>query len=352
MDVPAAIVFAGTANAAILSAVSAANRRRHPAASWLCLLLALLSVAVAAIIIQHRLEGVGERLAVTFEHLAAYASAPVVYFYVRAAVGAPAGAAPQLLHFVPAGVFLLAGAPLLLTGSVEPPPFPITIGYMIAYTAASLVVFARAWKGHGFSASLAWPSAILGTMVAIHSGQMVRLTSDSPALQDVVAIAGALAVFGLLGLALAGFLPWAFSTVSRYRRSPVSEEELAESFAALDTALETQELYRRPGLRLNDLAAATGLSPHRASQALSQAGGVSFHELVAHHRVAEACRLLSRPDNAGVSVEPIGMMAGFRSRSSFYDAFQKRMGMTPVQYRDRRSRDNSCPAPPERTAKS
>jgi AraC-like DNA-binding protein len=225
-------------------------------------------------------------------------------------------------------------------GATEPPPFPLTVAYMAAYTIASLVVLARAWIRVGFGSRLAWPASILATMTAIHLAQVVRLTSDSPAVQDIVAAVGAVAVFGLLTLALAGMMPWAVGVANRYTRSSVSREDLRAAFDAMKSALRDQEMFRRPDLRLADVAGAVGLSSHQASQALSQGGGLSFHELVAEFRVAEAKRLLAEPENASVAVEPLGMMAGFRSRSAFYQTFQKALGQTPAEYRRRVLADN------------
>lgn len=340
MDVTASIIAAGVANAIILSALSAFNWRKHPAAAWLCLLLALLSLAVASILIQHRLEDTGERIAVTIEHIAAYAAAPAIYQFVKAALGITAGRARAWMHFVPAGVFLVIGAPLTVTGLAEPPAYALTIAYMIAYTGASLLLLARSWARDGFESKLAWPAAILAMMAAIHVGQLIRMTSDSPALQDVVALTGALAVFGLLLLALAGFVPWAVASARSYSKSTASREDLTAAFQALKQKLEEDRLFRRPDLRLADLAAAAAMSQHHASQALSQAGGVTFNELLAEYRVAEAKRLLILPENASVAVEPIGMEAGFRSRSSFYEAFRKMLGQTPAEYRRRHLDDN------------
>lgn len=351
MDLAASIILAGVGNAALLAGLSAFNARKHPAAAWLCALLALLSLAAAAILVQHRADGLVERLAVTLEHVAAYAAPPIVYLFVRAALGTTAQRARTWIHFLPAALYAAIGAPLTLSGLAEPPPFELTIGYMMAYTAASLILFAKSWARDGFSTKFAWPAAILATMSAIHAGQLVRMTSDSPAIQDIVAMIGAIAVFGLILLALAGIVPWAAAAANRYTKSTASRENLQAAFETLKLKLEEEGRYRRPDLRLADVAGAAGMTPHQASQALSQAGGVTFNELLAGLRVEEARQLLTRPENASVAVEPIGMMAGFRSRSSFYQAFQKRLGQTPAEYRRRFLSQQSCPVQSGRTGK-
>jgi AraC-like DNA-binding protein len=119
----------------------------------------------------------------------------------------------------------------------------------------------------------------------------------------------------------------------KYRKSGATGPELEQNSAALLAAAKDQRLFRNPELTLTDLASAAGVPLAQASQALSQAGGTSFPELIAQLRAEEAARLLALPDNANVSVEPIGMEAGFRSRSNFYAAFRRAYGVTPVEYR-------------------
>lgn len=352
MDVTGTIILAGAANAIVLGIASALNRRRHPAASWLCALFAMLSLTAAAILVQHRLNGLAERVAVTVEMVVAVAAAPTIYFYMRAATAASIRSSSILLHFAAPALVLLLGAPLTLSGISEPPPFSLTIGYMGAYSVGALNLFIRAWSRQGLDYRLAWPAAILATITLIHVGQIVRLASDSPATQDIVAVMGAAAAFGLLILALAVSLPWAATVANRYSRSPATPDDLQEAFRKLSATLEDQQLFRRPDLRLTQLASAAGMSPHLASQALSQAGRISFNELLASVRVEEAKRLMNLPENANVAVEPIGMMAGFRSRSSFYEAFRRNAGVTPADFKRNAHAPKSCPGQPGRTGKA
>ena len=54
--------------------------------------------------------------------------------------------------------------------------------------------------------------------------------------------------------------------------------------------------------------------------------------LTAFQGVEEAKRLLRAPSEARSSIEAIAKLSGFRSRSSFYTAFQAQVGMTPKLY--------------------
>jgi AraC-like DNA-binding protein len=332
MDLGTSLVLAGSANALLLSFLSALNGRRNPAAGWLCALFALFSVVCTAILAAHRMEGTGERFAVAIEHTAAIAIGPTVYHYIAVAIGAPIALRRLLLHYVPCMLYLLIGAPLNIAGAAEPPPPAVVVAYVALYTAASGVLFARYWSRFGFSERLTWPAAVLASMLVIHLGQVARFASANQILQNIVPVSGAIAVFALMVLALHGSRPWMLAAV-RYARSSVDKEQLRSNFDLLREILQKQQLFRRADLKLADLANAAGISSHLASQTFSQAGGITFHQILSECRVTEAKKLLAQPENAEVAVEPLGMEAGFRSRSSFYSAFQKATGQTPAEYR-------------------
>nr|HRK63217.1 helix-turn-helix domain-containing protein [Terricaulis sp.] len=60
---------------------------------------------------------------------------------------------------------------------------------------------------------------------------------------------------------------------------------------------------------------------------------MTFPEYLQHARVEETKRLLRDPAETRTSVEAIGLLAGFGSRSAFYKAFGDRVGMSPAAYR-------------------
>lgn len=335
MDLGASLILAGSANALLLSFVSAVNGRRNPAAGWLCALFALLSVVCTAILASHTIDGVGERVAVAVEHIATLSAGPTLYHYILSSTEAPIRRRGLLWHYLPALLFLFVGVPLTLRGVAEPPPPAAVVGYLALYTATSIIRLVRHRSRVGPGERLIWPAAVLTTMGAIHLAQLMRFATGSRISENIVPICAALAVFGLLVLALRGSRPWMLAMAGRYARSSADKEQLRARYDLLRTVLEKHDLFRRADLKLADLASAVGLSPHLASQAFSQGGGTTFHQTLAEYRIAEAKKLLGLPQNAEVAVEPLGMEAGFRSRSSFYTAFQKATGQSPAEYRRR-----------------
>jgi AraC-like DNA-binding protein len=329
-----ALILAGAINAALLSAVLAFAARREPAAAWLSADLAILAIAVTAIFVTHETEGADERVAVAVETVATLASGPALYHYIRAGLRLPVRARPTLMHFVPALLGLCA-APVIALGWSEPPTPLVLCLYQATYTLAAAVTFVlrrtpgdRSWHG------LAWPLGSLAIMGAVHAGQVARLTGIAGAGDaNIVPLLGALGALLMLVLVLAAQQTTARVAAARYAKSSLDRGRLETIFERLQAALETDSLYLRPDLSLAQLTAAAAVSPHHGSQALSEVGMTTFAELLAHRRVAEARRLLALPENRTVAVEPIGMEAGFRSRSAFYAAFAAETGLTPAQYR-------------------
>ncbi len=168
--------------------------------------------------------------------------------------------------------------------------------------------------------------AVLLGIVLIHLAQAIRTNSAAfGTLQDVVPLLGAVVAVGITIVLLlrAGL-------VQRLQAAPVkSDEATAKRF---DLLLEEEQLYLKSDLTLSEAAARLGVPPQRLSAALN-AQGPGFYERIARARVGEAKRLLRDPGEARTSVEAVALLVGFKSRSSFYDAFRLETGMTPAAYR-------------------
>ena len=85
---------------------------------------------------------------------------------------------------------------------------------------------------------------------------------------------------------------------------------------------------------LVDVARELNMPPRRLRFELTRAG-TSFSELLAGFRYALAKRLLGTTDEP---IENIVYLTGFSEPSTFYRAFKRWSGMTPVQYREQRRR--------------
>lgn len=119
----------------------------------------------------------------------------------------------------------------------------------------------------------------------------------------------------------------------QYARSGMDAETAERHERALVALMEADRLYRRGDLTLQDLALASGISPHNITEVINTRLGQNFYDFVNAYRVREVRERLSDPANAHLTLLAIGMDAGFNSKSSFNAVFKKHTRMTPSQYR-------------------
>lgn len=115
-----------------------------------------------------------------------------------------------------------------------------------------------------------------------------------------------------------------------YQKKKIAGEQLKKIERDLRHLMEEEKLYVQADLKLESLARRLSLSPHLLSQFLNEHLGNSFSDYVNAYRIEAACKLLLEEEK--YTVEGIGNMVGFRSRSSFYTAFKKLKGSTPSQF--------------------
>jgi len=101
----------------------------------------------------------------------------------------------------------------------------------------------------------------------------------------------------------------------------------------LITFLENERVFRDPNLSLASLAERLDTSPRSLSRTISEGCSMNFFELINSYRIKEVKDNLLNEDYQHYAILSIGMEAGFKSKSTFYDAFKKNTGMTPSQYK-------------------
>jgi AraC-like DNA-binding protein len=120
---------------------------------------------------------------------------------------------------------------------------------------------------------------------------------------------------------------------AKYERSGLDDARSRALWQRLQRFMEEERPYLEIGLNLRTLAASLDAIPQDLSQAINTHAEANFYEFVNRHRVEEAKRLLSQPDNDERSLLDIGLDAGFNSQATFYKHFKKCTGMTPKAYR-------------------
>jgi AraC-like DNA-binding protein len=142
----------------------------------------------------------------------------------------------------------------------------------------------------------------------------------------------------LMGAALMLILTVLVLTDSRTLRSLIqvtpSQDSLALSADTVDEYMRAERPYLDSRLTLGNLSTALDIASRDLSQLIGSTGGGNFYQFVNGYRIVEAKRLLADPSERRTSIEAIGLMSGFRSRSTFYEAFRRETEQTPARYRE------------------
>jgi YesN/AraC family two-component response regulator len=99
----------------------------------------------------------------------------------------------------------------------------------------------------------------------------------------------------------------------------------------IDQLMKEQELFRRIGLKLQDVADQLNSNRTYVTDCIKSARGMTFTQYVNTYRVNYAKeQLLNQPDK---KVSAIATDAGFTNEVSFFRAFKALTGTTPSEFR-------------------
>lgn len=315
-----------------------ARRLRSPADAWMASIVLCGIVAVITIVLQHRISGDGVLFLETLEYAATLTVGPLLLLYIRAITGSESTVMDRL-HFAPALAAL--AAPAIADQPVLGAPIELLITHQIVYTilaARRFLTHETIERNHRF-----WGISTLCLMACTHLAQVVRLVwSAASRIENIVPVI--LSIGTLVIGAAAGV--WLLTSEIRSfgRRRPKvdsltgNDSQLREIAERARKAIAEEHLYRDSSLSLADLSRIIETSPHELSRAINESLDESFHTLLRHYRLDDAKRRLRDPSHDVFTIEGIGQMSGFGSRSTFHDLFRKETGMSPAEFRRRGGR--------------
>lgn len=110
--------------------------------------------------------------------------------------------------------------------------------------------------------------------------------------------------------------------------------ELHDSDNAYFTAAKeyVYEQWHRPGLAVNDVARAVGISERHLSRVFS-ANNLSVGKFMSDVRLENAYKLLISRQSPNISIGQLAQRVGFRHASQFSRAFKRKYGITPREAR-------------------
>lgn len=118
---------------------------------------------------------------------------------------------------------------------------------------------------------------------------------------------------------------------SKVKKTTPQSIESNHLIEEIDKIMSAEKLYTNPNLKMVDVAEKLELTSHELSKLLNNNLNKSFTDFVNERRVEEA-KLLIEHENK-YTIEAIGNLSGFNSKSAFYKAFKRFTNTTPAQYK-------------------
>ncbi|MNK67267.1 DNA-binding transcriptional regulator ChbR [compost metagenome] len=133
------------------------------------------------------------------------------------------------------------------------------------------------------------------------------------------------------------------STLLGVKKSFAVQEERNKELETWEQKLrghmDTHQSFRNKEIRLQSLAKEIGLSSHKLSIVLNSYINKTFIDYINQYRINWIKDSLRNPEIVqNFTLEALAYSAGFSSRSAFYNAFKKLVGMSPAEYAK-----NGCP---------
>lgn len=116
-----------------------------------------------------------------------------------------------------------------------------------------------------------------------------------------------------------------------YQSSKISTETQNNMINHLKTVMSNSQCYLEPEISLKQLAQQSDISIHDLSQILSQGVNTRFYDFINAYRVEDAIKMLNKGYQK--PMVDLALEVGFKSRTTFYKAFNKKVGKTPLQYK-------------------
>lgn len=110
----------------------------------------------------------------------------------------------------------------------------------------------------------------------------------------------------------------------------IESEEVNVIREKIQIAFDSKNIYKNPNLTLSLLAQEIKVRPQLLSQFINDNLNKSYTQFINEYRIEEAKKILKQDNN--LKMEVVAEYCGFNSSSTFYSAFKKITGTTPVNY--------------------
>ncbi len=127
---------------------------------------------------------------------------------------------------------------------------------------------------------------------------------------------------------------------SKYHNSNLSDNVKIKIIEDLEKYM-TMKPYNYSNLTIDDVAESLQTNTKYLSQIINETYQKNFYNYINMFRVNDSKEMLISPEFSNYSTEGIAKSVGFNSKSSFYTAFKKYTGLTPIEFKNKSMIENA-----------
>jgi AraC-like DNA-binding protein len=118
----------------------------------------------------------------------------------------------------------------------------------------------------------------------------------------------------------------------KYQGTNLSADQLKDYHQKLINLMSQKKPYLKTELRLLEVSQLLNIPAAYLSLLLNDYMKTSFNDFINEYRVKEVIRKLENGEHQQYSLQSLGLDSGFSNKTTFYRAFKKITGETPLAY--------------------
>ncbi len=112
----------------------------------------------------------------------------------------------------------------------------------------------------------------------------------------------------------------------------VGQSKSKLNLAKIESYVNENKYFLHQDASLKDLATILKVHPNHISKIINQGKHSNFNDFINQKRICFSQGKLVDPNFSNLTIEAIGTLAGFKSKSAFYTAFKRHTGTSPSSY--------------------
>ncbi len=128
-----------------------------------------------------------------------------------------------------------------------------------------------------------------------------------------------------------------FPNNKKYAQSSLNMETINQYKDKLIQLMEKDMFYMKTEITLEDLATKMGIARHHLSEVITSGLDTNFYDFINKYRVEKVKELMQHSGYSNAKLLHIAFDCGFSNKSTFIRSFKKNTGLTPSEFRKKRT---------------